>query len=679
MQYTLLRDYTVIADIRGGAIVMSRKLLFIFAFCVLVMFFGTAEAERVRVSDDGSILQICLAPESKSPVTIDMTDVFKAYPEHSGVYGILYATDRVEINPLGSSAAGMTGRGVIEFSFPGATGCRVIAYGKVYGYFLPVPYLRISAAVSGMDQQYDTAYVTQTALRFSERHRMFMLMDPHVYTYCNSVLGDEGVHKKHSILGMLEGEYAYLNGNDCQDHYSFVSDNPVLVQLSAKSRDAYQRDHYHARPLFLALRGNNYQVWTFRGFRPAKGLYDSVDRVFKAAFAVAKEEFLATPVADMDPVLMVLLDKEMDEDYIAAIAHSEPMKERVGFWHTIFAYASDDSDYAAGLYAHEIGHLVQSASLANPYLPWFSEGFADFFANKVMQRLGNPPQRFEPISRADFGIVEEFRKGPRAVAAITAVDPHQFGRIYMLYLEETYGRGFYKKASAMSWDDRYRDRKESFATMVRSTDPVRVLTCFRQALGDRVFTGFPEYIYANQRISGQTPKPTGIPDPVSVRPSGTVDPKASGRNYLTNPGFEMGSAGWTFLDISTSQELNVQENANNALTGVGQAHFWCPRSDGVLFRIEQKVDNLPAGNYQFSISIMGGDAGFTDIYAYAAVNGRIVGKAPMRITEYLCWDTAAITSFPVKAGESVTVGVYVRCSDAGAWGVLDDAYLVKVK
>ena len=76
---------------------------------------------------------------------------------------------------------------------------------------------------------------------------------------------------------------------------------------------------------------------------------------------------------------------------------------------------------------------------------------------------------------------------------------------------------------------------------------------------------------------------------------------------------------------------------------------------------------------------MGGDAGFTDIYAYAAVNGRIVGKAPMRITEYLCWDTAAITSFPVKAGESVTVGVYVRCSDAGAWGVLDDAYLVKVK
>ena len=52
------------------------------------------------------------------------------------------------------------------------------------------------------------------------------------------------------------------------------------------------------------------------------------------------------------------------------------------------------------------------------------------------------------------------------------------------------------------------------------------------------------------------------------------------------------------------------------------------------FTLEQTVENLPAGTYKYSISIMGGDAGDTDIYAYVKINGEITAKAPMVITSY---------------------------------------------
>ena len=39
------------------------------------------------------------------------------------------------------------------------------------------------------------------------------------------------------------------------------------------------------------------------------------------------------------------------------------------------------------------------------------------------------------------------------------------------------------------------------------------------------------------------------------------------------------------------------------------------------FTAEQSIKDLPAGDYRYSISIMGGDAGTTDIYAYIKING----------------------------------------------------------
>ena len=91
--------------------------------------------------------------------------------------------------------------------------------------------------------------------------------------------------------------------------------------------------------------------------------------------------------------------------------------------------------------------------------------------------------------------------------------------------------------------------------------------------------------------------------------------------------------------------------------------------------------DLPEGHFRFSVSIMGGDGGKTEIYAYVKLEGETVATAPMKITSYGHWDTGVIPAFFHPAGQSVAVGVYVKCQGAGkgAWGKIDDAMLNSVK
>ncbi len=49
------------------------------------------------------------------------------------------------------------------------------------------------------------------------------------------------------------------------------------------------------------------------------------------------------------------------------------------------------------------------------------------------------------------------------------------------------------------------------------------------------------------------------------------------------------------------------------------------------------------------------------------------------ITEYNAWHTAHISRFEVWEGDTVTVGISVRCKGAGAWGKIDDAKLNRVE
>jgi hypothetical protein len=72
---------------------------------------------------------------------------------------------------------------------------------------------------------------------------------------------------------------------------------------------------------------------------------------------------------------------------------------------------------------------------------------------------------------------------------------------------------------------------------------------------------------------------------------------------------------------------------------------------------------------------MGGDGGETEIYAYVKVNGEVVATADTTITVYNEWHTATVKNIAYNEGDTLTVGIYVKCAGPNAWGKIDDAKL----
>ena len=150
-------------------------------------------------------------------------------------------------------------------------------------------------------------------------------------------------------------------------------------------------------------------------------------------------------------------------------------------------------------------------------------------------------------------------------------------------------------------------------------------------------------------------------------------------NLLENGSFETGELSpWELIDQGSGGELFVEEKTVDSRDGDWHMHFWNPGRDCVDFFLEQTVTNLAPGSYRFSISIMGGDCGETEIYAYVKLDGEIVATAPMEITTWNNWDTAVLSGIEPGEGQSLTVGIRVKCQGAGggAWGKIDSAELL---
>ena len=130
-------------------------------------------------------------------------------------------------------------------------------------------------------------------------------------------------------------------------------------------------------------------------------------------------------------------------------------------------------------------------------------------------------------------------------------------------------------------------------------------------------------------------------------------------------------------DIAHADQIYVEDKITDSLTGTKHMHFWSAAENSVEFTLEQTVEKLDAGNYKFAISIMGGDAGDSEIYAYAKIDGETVATAPLGISFYGVWDTARIENISLGEGQTLTVGIYVKCAGEGngAWGKIDDALL----
>lgn len=147
-------------------------------------------------------------------------------------------------------------------------------------------------------------------------------------------------------------------------------------------------------------------------------------------------------------------------------------------------------------------------------------------------------------------------------------------------------------------------------------------------------------------------------------------------NYLENSGFESGRLEpWRVTERGSASELYVENKATDSLSGTWHFHFWSSKRNSVDFSLEQDVTALPAGKYSFTVSIMGGDCGAAEIYAYALVDGIEAGRAPLVITSYGNWDTALIDGIEIPEGSVLTVGVSVKCEGegSGAWGKIDEA------
>lgn len=152
-------------------------------------------------------------------------------------------------------------------------------------------------------------------------------------------------------------------------------------------------------------------------------------------------------------------------------------------------------------------------------------------------------------------------------------------------------------------------------------------------------------------------------------------------NFLQNWSFEDDAqgSGWVATPYNTFKELYVEDKVTDSLTGTKHYHFWGESS--VEFELEQSVENLKAGKYNYTISMMGGDGGETTIYAYIKINGEIVATSPLQITVYNEWHTTSIKNVEVAEGDVLTVGLYVKCAGSGngPWGKIDDALLNSVK
>ncbi len=153
-------------------------------------------------------------------------------------------------------------------------------------------------------------------------------------------------------------------------------------------------------------------------------------------------------------------------------------------------------------------------------------------------------------------------------------------------------------------------------------------------------------------------------------------------NYLQDYSFEDGGAGWSCTDLKKADELYVEDKKTDSLTGTKHMHFWSAAQDSVEFTVEQAVPDLPEGTFRFSVSVMGGDCGETDIYAYVKIDGQEAARSDqIPITGWNKWNEGVIPAFVHLAGSEVTVGIYIRCQGTGngAWGKIDDAMLNSVQ
>lgn len=458
------------------------------------------------VSDTADIRRTRVTLKAGETVRIVTGELFSAYPEHSGLYGAVCSEREITLTPEGGSGRTVRGKGVVEFSFDGATALLLRGSGEVTLLAVPVPCLKVDTQKSLVRQRYDTRFITHSA-RGNERSRMFILAAPHVYVYAWSGDGNQSVMKRHTLLAPAAGQYAYLDGLFEEEQFSFISDLPVLVQCYAREDSMYSRANYYARPMRKVAGGFGYEAWAYADLKPADpGCWQRIDETFDVCFRVAREEMLSPECPQMEPILMALLNEEITDQNMGGWASNPIRTDRPGYRNFIYvASYGGDTDWITSTVAHEVGHIVQRASFVMFNNSWFWEGFANYFCGRVMQRMGLRTDSYRGIDPADRDLLKNFRNGPGAIAHIRPKDRYRFGEGYMRYLEATYGPGFYRRLSEAFWRDLYKGREKDIVSLESryTNDEAGTLERIRSVLGDDAFRGFHDYIIQERYRAGR--------------------------------------------------------------------------------------------------------------------------------------------------------------------------------
>lgn len=136
-------------------------------------------------------------------------------------------------------------------------------------------------------------------------------------------------------------------------------------------------------------------------------------------------------------------------------------------------------------------------------------------------------------------------------------------------------------------------------------------------------------------------------------------------NYIKNPGFEETDMSmWKIEGASIDRAED-----NNKHSGNYSLKFWS--EEKVVYTVEQTLTDVPAGTYELSAFLQGGDEGSNAQFSlYIIVDGTEY-KAQTGVSGWLNWDNPVISNIEIAPDSEVIVGVHADAA-AKAWGAWDD-------
>ena len=167
----------------------------------------------------------------------------------------------------------------------------------------------------------------------------------------------------------------------------------------------------------------------------------------------------------------------------------------------------------------------------------------------------------------------------------------------------------------------------------------------------------------------------GVVDASSVAGAGDININAtvlvSNINLVQNGSFEdPDTSMWKVTPISGDNPTDFQNKSSDASDGNYSLHFWS-QSD-MEFSIEQDIAIDQAGTYTASVNMQGGDFNpGAVIYMYVTIGDEKYMSDDVKLDGWCKWKNPTISDINVAAGDTVTIGAYVKC-DALAWATFDE-------